>query len=625
VTRLVVASAAAVLAGLAGFASPATAAPRVTQIDATFPERAFFLTLPSRTAVDGSRIRVRENGGRVSGLRVVPAAEDGGQARPVVLAIDASNSMRGRPIRGAMAAARALASQRTPTQPLGAIVFNSETAVLLPLTTNEAAIRRALANPPPLAQGTRLYDGAREAAAVLRDSGSQSGSIVLLSDGADTESEAAPADVRQAARETRAKIFSVGLRSRQFDAAALKDLAAGTGGRSYVASSVAALTPIYEQLGYELANEYVVRYRSFAGPKERVRVEISVPGVPGAARSGYVSPALPELPVPTFARSSWDSFWRSGWAGLVVALVCGVLLALALLAFVRPKNRLVRARISEFVSLSQAGRLESEAARLTEKVFTGTERSLERTRWWGRFKEELEIAEIRMPAVQIALWTVAITGVVLWLLWLVAGGPAVIFAFAVPLIVRSVIKAKLARRRAKFAEQLPDNLQVLASAMRAGHSLVGALSVVVDDAPEPSRSELQRGVADEQLGVPLEDAIREVGRRMDNRDLEQVALVAMLGRDTGGNTAEVLDRVTETVRERQELRRLVKVLTAQGRLSRWVVSIIPVFLLAFITVVNPDYVEPLYDRTAGRVVLVVAALMVITGSLVIRRIVNIKV
>jgi len=253
------------------------------------------------------------------------------------------------------------------------------------------------------------------------------------------------------------------------------------------------------------------------------------------------------------------------------------------------------------------------------------ERSLQRTRWWSRFKEDLEIAEIRVSAVQIVVLTGLVTAIVLWLLYSIAGLLFAPLAFFLPFIVRAVIKRKLGRRRTLFSEQLPDNLQVLSSALRAGHSFVGALSVVVDDSPSPSREEFRRVIADEQLGVPLQDALDEVARRMDNRDLEQVSLVAALQRETGGNTAEVLDRVTDTIRERFELRRLVKTLTAQGRMSRWVVSALPVLLLTVITLINPGYMEPLYTESIGRVLLVFAGLMVVFGSLVIGRIVNIKV
>jgi len=195
---------------------------------------------------------------------------------------------------------------------------------------------------------------------------------------------------------------------------------------------------------------------------------------------------------------------------------------------------------------------------------------------------------------------------------------------AVPFVVRGLVMYRIERKRRAFGDQLPDNLDVVASGLRAGHSLVGGLSLVVNDASEPSRSEFQRVIADEQLGIPLEDALGTVARRMKNRDVEQVALVSSLQRETGGNSAEVLDRVIETIRERQELRRLVRTLTAQGRFSRWVVSLLPIALLLLISAINPSYMRPLFTHTSGRVLLGFGAAMIVAGSLVIGKIVNIK-
>jgi tight adherence protein B len=257
-------------------------------------------------------------------------------------------------------------------------------------------------------------------------------------------------------------------------------------------------------------------------------------------------------------------------------------------------------------------------------VFVGTERSLERARWWQKFKDALLFADIRIPPVQIVVGTLVLTLFAMWVLSQVAG-PLFLVGLAVPLLIRGLIVARMARKRRLFGDQLPDNLDVIASGLRAGHSLVGSLASVVSDAPEPSRSEFQRVVGDEQLGIDLADALGALGRRMRSRDMEQVALVAAVQNETGGNAAEVLDRVTESIRERQELRRLVRTLTAQGRLARWIVSALPVGLLLFIAVANGNYMKPLFTHTSGKIMLSVAALMVIAGSVVIGRIVDIKV
>jgi tight adherence protein B len=240
--------------------------------------------------------------------------------------------------------------------------------------------------------------------------------------------------------------------------------------------------------------------------------------------------------------------------------------------------------------------------------------------------EEVELARVGVPLEQIVALTGLGTILLGWLLVIATGSPlGAVLALSLPAGVRIVIRARVDRERRAFDEQLPDNLQVIASAMRAGHTFVGALGIVAEDAPEPSQRELRRVLADEQLGVPLVDALNSVTHRMRSRDFEHVALVAALQRETGGNTAEVIDRVTETIRERLDLRRLVRTLTAQGRLSGWIVSALPIALLVIVSLINPHYIHPLFHRTAGVVALGLGAVMLVTGFLVIRRIVNIRV
>jgi tight adherence protein B len=205
------------------------------------------------------------------------------------------------------------------------------------------------------------------------------------------------------------------------------------------------------------------------------------------------------------------------------------------------------------------------------------------------------------------------------------GGIFAVLGLGVPFVVRALLKRKLRKTREAFADQLPDSLQVLASALRAGHSLIGALAVVVDESAEPSKREFGRIVTDEQLGVPLEEALDRVAQRMASRDLDQVSVVAELQRRTGSNSAEVLDRVTETVRERFALRRLVSGLTAQGRMSRWVLTCLPLGLMLVIALLNPGYLHPLLHTGFGKFLLVLGAIMVTCGSLIIKRIVEIEV
>jgi tight adherence protein B len=429
------------------------------------------------------------------------------------------------------------------------------------------------------------------------------------------------------------RVFTVGLRSRLSKLAALKKLARDTGGRYVETKSISKLESIYRELGSTLASEYLLRYRSLAGPDEHITVTVHVDGLSGVATSQYRTPALAvatKVPKPPYKKRVFDRIWESRLTMTLVALIAAGLIGLGAMSILSgPRTGTIRKRMAEFVSVPAAVNETSRrpTAQLTEKMLEGTESMLRDSSRWQKFKWELEIAKVTMPPEQILVLT-GITSLLMLLLVKVVFGSllvGIVLALAIPVGVRSLLQKKLAHQRKLFAEQLPDNLQVLASALRAGHSFIGALSVVVNDAPQPAKSEFQRVVADEQLGVPIDDALHVVVERMQSRELEQVALVAALQRETGGNTAEVLDQVTDTIRERFELRRTVQTLTAQGRMSRWVLTFLPLFLLLAITLINPGYMGVMYHSSTGRILLVLAGISVVSGSFVIKRIVNIKV
>jgi tight adherence protein B len=590
-----------------------------------FPDRAFVLTLPSDRSLSANQVRVRENGAPVTGLTVVPAALAQGNQFGVVLVIDASESMKGKAIAGALKAAQLFVGHRTPTQQVAVVTFNKQPEVVLPFTNDSSKILQALAHKPTLVYGTHIYDAVGKAISLLEEAKIVAGSVVVLSDGADTGSTTSRADVIAAAKRAHVRVFAVGLRSEHFEPAALKSLAQGASGRMSEAESVTDLSRIYDQLGTQLSREYLLGYRSYRRLGEKVQVTVEINGVAGEARSGYATPPLPEHAFQSYHKGFGNGFWSSPFTMIVVSVFAIGLIAFCLFLVLMPRRRTLQKRLAEFVSLAEVSDGSSIGGALQTNFLNTTERSLEGAKWWRRFVEEVELAEIPLKPAYIAIWTLIGTVVLMWLLAVLFTFAALLLGFIVPFTVWGVIRRKVEHTRQQFAEQLPDNLAVLASAIRAGHSFVGALSVVVDDAPEPARSEFRRVVADEQLGRPLEDALGVVVVRMNSRDLEQVALVAVLQRETGGSTAEVLERVVETVRERQELRRLVRTLTAAGRMSRWVVSFLPVVLLLAIWILNPSYLHPLFAQTSGRVLFVFAALLVICGSLVIKRIVDIKV
>jgi tight adherence protein B len=328
------------------------------------------------------------------------------------------------------------------------------------------------------------------------------------------------------------------------------------------------------------------------------------------------------------ASPAHHAFWSSTLLLVVAACALSVGTGVLLVLLRRRGHGGVRARVVPFLEQPDgAGEGAAPQSEPVSEMLSRAERSLEGARWWDEFKLKLEIARIKQPAIEIVYLTVGGSVAAAALVAIAAHSPLAALPVLVlgPLVARVAINLLLHRVRMRFSEQLPAHLQELAAMLRAGHSMVSGLTAVAEGASEPTRGEFQRVIADERLGLPLSDALASVVVRMQAPDVEQVALVAELHNQTGGNMAEVLDRVAEAVRERAELNRELRTLTAQARFSRWIVTALPPGVVALIELINPQYLHPLFATGTGRVLLAAALAMIVGGSLLMGRIARIEV
>jgi tight adherence protein B len=588
-----------------------------------FPARSLVLTVPGRTSVSGSEVHITENGRAVNGALVTPISDAQARDFGIVLAIDVSPSMRGSSLDGAMRAARALAHRRAGQQLLGIVEFDQKASVALPLTADTAAIDKALAHTPPVGPGTHIFDALSLALQQLEARHVAAGAVILLSDGADRGSSSTEQATAAAAQAAHVTLYTVGVRNGAFDPNSLRALARDGGGQFFATDSK-GLERLFTEIDSGLTSRAVVHYRSDEQPGTKVRLAVTVDGVPGVGALEYAAP-LPTYFAPTAGEKS-KSFWVSSTALIAFSVGAALLIAFGLAAFVaaRVRRRGLRERVVEFSAAPAPVELTEEAE---QHRLAGLERLLERASWWAQFKEDVEIARFERSPVELVAITIVATLAAVLLLSLVLGVPAmaVLALLFGPLALRLTVQRKLHKQRDLFASQLPNHIQELASTMRSGHSLVSGIDTLADSAVEPSRSEWKRVVADEQLGVPLEAAIRPLAARMDCADIEQIALVATLQSRSGGNMADVLERVADGVRERADLRRELISLTAQARLSRWVITGLPPGMVVILAIVHPNYLNPLFQTTAGQILLALATVMVVAGSLIMRAITNVKV
>jgi tight adherence protein B len=501
------------------------------------------------------------------------------------------------------------------------ITFNRATSTLLPLTSDPGTINSALSQTPPTAPGTHIYDAALEGIQQLHDHGIAAGTVIVLSDGADFGSTTTLQTVSSAAAADHVAVYTVGVRNRSFDGSTLQGLAQRSAG-AYTASNAGGLAGVFSRIESHLTNVYLVRYDSAERLGRHVTVTVRVDGVPGTWTGSYTTP---HAPVPVVGQHSQPtvpskSFWASTLALVLVALGCAVILVGGLLVHLVPRTRQhdLRSRIGHFTLDEQAEPEFEDAARggVTEHA----ESWLERFRWWPRFKEEVDVAAIERPAAEVLLLTVAIIVTLCAALSLAVGSVLISLPvlLAVPPLMWSIVRARADRQRREFAEQLPHSLDQVSSAMRAGHSVIVAIGSMADQAVDPTRREFQGALIDEQLGLPLDAALRPIARRMACPDIQQLGLVATLNQRTGGNMAEVLELIAEGARERADLRREIRTLTSQARMSRWIVTALPPAVLGLLLLIRPTYLSPLIHTTAGIIVLCVATGLVLLGSFVMR-------
>ncbi len=181
------------------------------------------------------------------------------------------------------------------------------------------------------------------------------------------------------------------------------------------------------------------------------------------------------------------------------------------------------------------------------------------------------------------------------------------------------------RRLRKFAKQLPDALELIARALRAGHSLASGFHLVAEEMSDPIGSEFNRAFEEQNLGIQLDEALNGMCERVPNLDLKFFATSVILQRQTGGDLAEILDKIGELIRERFKIWGQVQALTGEGRLSGIVLLALPPALFLAVYKLNPDYVMVLFTDPMGKQMLAGGVVMQILGALVIRKIVNIRV
>jgi len=318
---------------------------------------------------------------------------------------------------------------------------------------------------------------------------------------------------------------------------------------------------------------------------------------------------------------------------LVIMLVIVGVLAVVMLILALRAGRAGETEISERLD-SYVGEqvreitdedIEEEAKRLS-RLTDGLNKVIEKRSFGARIATQLAQASIKLTVVEYLVLNLASIVVVGALGYLVFRNFLAIFMLgAGALLPRLVVNILKAQRLKKFNDQLGDTINLLVNGIRSGYSMPQAMETVGRDMPPPVSEEFQRVTLEIGLGVPLEDALNHMVRRVQSADLELMITAVNVSYEVGGNLAEILDIISHTIRERVRIMGEIKTLTAQGQITGAVLSGLPFALTGILFVLNRQYMGRMFSTTCGWIMSGVAVTIIIIGYVIMQKIVKIEV
>jgi Flp pilus assembly protein TadB/Mg-chelatase subunit ChlD len=597
------------------------------------PAGAHLDTNSIKVSLDGTPLQatVQKAGSQVAGVL---------RSRTAILVLDLSGSMAGARLAAARAAAIGYVKGLPADVQIGLITFSDTPHTVVSPSKNRAVLLAALGG-VQASGNTALYDGIgaalRSAAPSATDGQTR---LLILSDGDDTSSKLALGSALKALQLAQVSTDVVAFGSGA-DQRILSQLASAGHGRMLPANSATELASAFGAAAQSFSEQMLVTVTvppALSGKQGRLTITL--------AAAGQTIKVNQELSLPTVSTQSAvaqpNAEVRPAASSLInmpmlLAATFAGLLGLCLLAFWRPagapamsnRRRIAEVERYRIGSPKLARGMEDEGVNtIAKSALSFVDKVLRSRGTKSTIAADLDRAGLKLRPQE-------------WMLLRISAGAAlsaVFYLLSQSLIVgvlvgavlgwfgtRFFLRFKMKRRCAAFADQLPDTLQLVSSSLRSGFSLLQALDGVVREGTQPAASEFSRALSDGRLGVNIEDALEKVAERMRCTDLSWVVMAIRISREVGGNLAEVLMTTVHTMRERSQVKRQVRALSAEGRLSGMILVGLPIFIGGWLFLSRRDYLKPLYTDVIGIAMLAAAVVSLCLGAWWMSKIVKIEV
>ena len=541
-------------------------------------------------------------------------------AQSMMIVIDSSGSMTGDKQRATNRAVSQFLAIAPANAQIGVVSFSRTARLLTAPTTDRAAVLNAVAGLKSSGD-TALFDAVTLAANALGDS--KPCTLLVLTDGQDTTSKASLADTEQVLSSGVCAASFVGLQTDKPTFTLLQLLAVAGRGRAFTAADADGIAGVFVQslTTTNAAIEIVADFPAgFPNRDQAISIDLSISGI----HVGLTARAAPVGPPAASPVTSTVLF------SLAATVFASIFLLIWLLT--EGTDRARRRRVDALITEYAMRRVESGAAPHEDTVVETLEDLIRpilvKSKRSAPLALRLEGAGLDLSA---EAWTLIRLGLslVFAIIAGVASGTAVTaLAVGVPagfMAPQAWLNRRRAKRCKRFEEGLPDALMLMASSLRSGFSLDQAIVAASDQAESEVSGELRRAVQEIRIGSPLEAALDRIADRTDSSDFRWVVTALRIQRKSGGNLAELLITVSHTVRQRAQMGREVAALTAEGRLSAYVLIGLPIVLFAFIMLTQPSYLEPLWMTSTGLLLSGSGVVMLLVGWLAMKRLIRVDV
>src|SRR6476661_6758252 len=580
-----------------------------------------------------------------------------GQGSPVtrtaVIVVDTSGSM-GEPGMATVRTAVAAFLKSVPDDVrVGVVSFSGKAVTDLVPTADHGKVQSAV-NSLKSSGETALYDGIQLAVRTLGAKGERS--ILVLSDGGDTASRSTQAAAAAALKSGGVRAEAVSFKSNEGNVAVLKGFASAGGGSVVSAANAGAVASAFTSAAQTLASQLTFSMPLPPGVTAVQNIKVSgkasgakfattalVDFGDGVPVSTPTSTAVSKVPItgPTedVVRDSASGSKVLGLSPVVLLAVGAVFLALLVFGLALSSSSFKSGRqtrvenIDRYVAANAAPTKGKKRQRAVSEnlVFFG-DKVMEGRESTGKTMALIERADL--PLRPGEWWVLRIVAVVVGVavsMTLIRGGVvmtlvALLLGVVLGLIAPAFALRFLAKRRAKkFDHQLPDVLTLVASSLSTGFSLPQALDAISKDSADPSAKEFSRALAETRIGADIADSLERMSERMDSANMRWTAMAIRIQREVVGNLAETLRTTAKTLREREELQRHVRALSAEGRLSAYILIGLPIGIFLYTMQTNREYVQLLWTRPLGLMMMAAGLVSLGIGVFWMRKVVDVKV